>query len=86
MGTAIQVARWHSDEGFRVVLVEHRGGKLRILVLDHPGALKVLPVTEQRYLDVLDYPVKRALRLARSFAAHGNATKPARRFLRGVSA
>lgn len=86
MVTSVQVARWRSDEGCRVVLVERRGSKLRILVLDHPVTLKVKPAAEQRHLTILDYPTKRALRLARAFASHGNATKPARRFLRGVTA
>lgn len=86
MATSIQVARWHTDDGCRVVLVEPRGTKLRILVLDHPVVLKVKPATERRYLDILDYSTKRALRLARAFAKNGNATKPARRFLRGVTA
>jgi hypothetical protein len=86
MGESIQVARWHSDEGCRVVLFERRRSRLRILILDHPVTLRVLPAAEQRYLEPLAYSSKRALRMARAFAAHGNATKPARRFLRGAVA
>lgn len=80
----IKLKCYHSQEGFRHVLVEEGRKWLHILVMDGGLALRKVPRDEQRYMkDPLGG--KRAWStVCRHFAGHGRrhgSTKAAKRFL-----
>lgn len=77
------VARWHSDEGCFTVIAAREGRHLRLLVQGHPCEVKKLPLSEERHLLRLDYPLKKAARAMKRFARN-NAGGRVRRFLDAV--
>lgn len=79
---AFTVERWHSDEGCMVALVARGTKNLHMVVQGYPVHVETRPLTEERYLTPLEYPVAKAARRMREFAKHGNATKGARAMLK----
>lgn len=80
------VAWWRSDDACRLVLVKRGTKRLRIVLQDHPVHVVQVPLTDERYLQVVEYPVKRAARRMLVFCRHGNATRGALAVLREAAA
>lgn len=74
------VGRWHADDGFHTVIVARDARHLRVLVPGYPVQLHRLPLTEERYITALDYPLKRAARRLRNMAKNNSGGR-VRRFL-----
>ena len=79
---AFTVERWHSDSGCVVALVKRGTKNLHMVVQDYPVHVETRPLTEDRYLRPLDYPVAKAARRMREFAKHGNHTAGAMAMLK----
>lgn len=82
----ITVERWHSDEGCKTVLVKRGTKNLHMVVQDFPVHIETRPLSEERYLTPLDYPVAKAARRMRAFCKHGNATAGALTLIREAQA
>ena len=83
---AFTVERWHSDEGCVVALVTRGRKHLHMVVQGYPVRVATRPLTDERYLTPLNYPVARAVRRMREFAKHGNVTQRAMAMLKEAQA
>ena len=80
------VARWHSDEGCHVVIARRGRTRLHVCLQDYPVTVKALPLSAARYVQPLDYPLRKAARRFLAFAKRGNATKAALQHLKAALA
>lgn len=82
----MQVCKYRTDQGVFTALVGEPGRKLiPVVTIDHPIRVRKVPMTEQKYMVPLEYPVKKAVR---GFLKAGKAlgmTKSARTFLKGAT-
>lgn len=81
----VYVANWKSDAGVRVALVQPGRKLVHMVVSDFPVHVESRPLSEERYLEPIDYPVPRAVRKLLAFGKHGNITTGARRLLRELA-
>lgn len=79
---AFTVELWRSDEGCRPVIATRGTKYVHLLVQDYPVHIESRPLTEERYLTPISYPLARAVRKMRAFAKHGNHTGAAIQMLR----
>lgn len=64
------LVRYHTNEGIRSALLLPTEGRkfLHIMQMDYPLLVKKVPLEEGKFMTVLDYPIKRALRQFRRAA------------------
>lgn len=78
------VARFHDGTCYRIAVARRGRTNLHLCIQDHPVTVVTVPLTEERGVTKLDYPVARAARKMLAFGKHGNATKAAINHLKGA--
>jgi len=80
----MKLVRYGTDQGVYCALVEEGRKKISVCTIGYGTGvtLKKVPLSEARYMEDYDYPVKKAVRKFRQAGASLGITKGARAFLK----
>lgn len=80
----LQLMHYRTAAGLRPVLVAEGRKLLHVIFQDSPVSVVKVAKTEQRYMQPLDYPYKKAVKLFRAYGRTHGITKSAKKLLRSV--